>query len=79
MLALAREAQGQTLRMLRAQAEAQWARGNASGAVDRMVAAREWSAAHPAVDPIEAQVVLTRERDMRRFLAEQAAAEASGQ
>lgn len=79
MLALAREAQGQTLRMLRAQAEAQWARGNASGAVDRMVAAREWSAAHPAVDPIEAQVVLTRERDMRRFLAEQAAAEAAGQ
>ena len=77
MLALAREAQGETLRMLRAQAEAQWARGNASGAVDRIVAARVWSVAHPAIDPIEAQVVLTRERDMRRFMAAQAAAEAA--
>lgn len=77
LLAQAREAQGQTLRMLRAQAEAQWARGNVEGALDRIVAARKWSASHPAVDPIEAQVVLTRERDMRRWVAEQAAAEAA--
>jgi beta-barrel assembly-enhancing protease len=70
VLAAAREQQGQVLRYLRAQAEAQEARGNTEGAIDRLVAAQRWSREHPQQDPVEAQVVLTRERALRQAQAE---------
>jgi len=73
LLAQAREAQGQTLRAMRARAEVQFAQGNVAGALDHILAAKAWSAAHPQVDPIEAQVVLTRERIFRQTLARCAA------
>ena len=64
-LARLREAQGQQLRALRAQAEAQLARGDLDGALDRLRAAQDWSKAHPQEDPVEAQVVWARERSLR--------------
>jgi beta-barrel assembly-enhancing protease len=70
VLALAREQQGQVLRTLRAQAEAQEARGNSEGAIDRLVAAQRWSRDHPQQDPVEAQVVLTRERALRQAMVD---------
>ena len=73
VLARLREAQSQPLRALRAQAEAQVARGNLDGALDRLRAAQDWSRAHPQDDPVEAQVIWARERSLReqqRALAE---------
>ena len=72
-LARAREQQGQVLRTLRAQAEAQEARGNTDGAIDRLLAAQRWSKEHPDQDPVEAQVVLTRERALRQALKDRLA------
>jgi predicted Zn-dependent protease len=60
-----REAQGQQLRALRAQAEAALARGQLDGALDVLQAAQEWSRAHPREDPVEAQVIWARERALR--------------
>lgn len=65
VLARLREAQGQQLRALRAQAEAQAARGHLDGALDRLQAAQDWSRAHPQEDPVEAQVIWSRQRSLR--------------
>ena len=65
VLSRLREKQGQHLRALRASAEAEAARGHWDGALDRLQAAQDWSRAHPHEDPVEAQVIWTRERQMR--------------
>lgn len=70
VLAQLRQAQGQPLRALRAQAESALARGNIDAALDLLRAAQDWSRAHPSDDPVEAQVIWSRERALRQLQRE---------
>jgi predicted Zn-dependent protease len=74
MLASAQAAQGQTLRALRAEAEAQVAHLDYAGAVDRFKAAQQaaWRGGGSRGDYIEASIVDTRLRQVESLLREQA-------
>jgi predicted Zn-dependent protease len=73
MLASAYAAQGQTLRSVRAEAEAQVAHLDYAAAVDRFKAAQDFVRRNPAGgDHIEASIVDTRARQVESLLREQA-------
>ncbi len=76
LLAAAYTAQGQTLRAIRAEAEAQVARLDYAGAMDRFRAAQDWARKPPAgsgpVDDIEASIIDTRARQIQALLKQQA-------
>jgi predicted Zn-dependent protease len=69
LLASAYQAQGQTLRAVRAEAEMQVARLDYSGALDRLRAAQDLVRRPPpgsaAVDEIEASIIDTRTREVQ--------------
>lgn len=74
LLASSWQAQGQALRGIRAEAEAQAARYDYAAAVDRFKAGQEMARrGGPAVDHIEASIIDTRLRAMESLLREQAA------
>ena len=74
LLASSWQAQGQALRAIRAEAEAQAARYDYAAAVDRFKAGQEMARrGGPAVDHIEASIIDTRLRAMESLLREQAA------
>ncbi len=74
LLASSWQAQGQALRAIRAEAEAQAARYDYAAAVDRFKAGQEIARrGGPAVDHIEASIIDTRLRAMESLLREQAA------
>ena len=74
LLASSWQAQGQALRAIRAEAEAQAARYDYAAAVDRFKAGQEMARrGGPAVDHIEASIIDTRLRAMESILREQAA------
>ncbi len=60
LLGQAREQQGQHLAALHAQAEVQWAQGDARGAADRLRAAQQWARSHQQWDTVEASVIEAR-------------------
>ncbi|SDO80847.1 Putative Zn-dependent protease, contains TPR repeats [Rhodoferax sp. OV413] len=76
LLAAAYTAQGQTLRAIRAEAEAQVARLDYAGAMDRFRAAQDWARKPPVgsgpVDDIEASIIDTRARQIQAQLKQQA-------
>ena len=76
LLAAAYTAQGQTLRAIRAEAEAQVARLDYAGAMDRFRAAQDFARKPPPgsgpVDDIEASIIDTRTRQIQALLKEQA-------
>jgi predicted Zn-dependent protease len=72
MLGRANTAQGQVLRAIRAQAEAQVALMDYSAAVDRFKAAQGMSRSMAGVDHIEASIIDTRTRQVQSLLREQA-------
>jgi predicted Zn-dependent protease len=76
LLAAAYTAQGQTLRAIRAEAEAQVARLDYTGAMDRFRAAQDFVRTPPPgsapVDDIEASIIDTRTRHIQALLKEQA-------
>ena len=76
LLASAYTAQGQTLRAIRAEAEAQVARLDYAGAMDRFRAAQDFVRKPPPgsgpVDDIEASIIDTRTRQIQALLKEQA-------
>ena len=73
LLASSWQAQGQALRAIRAEAEAQAARYDYAAAVDRFKAGQEMARrGGPAVDHIEASIIDTRLRAMESLLREQA-------
>jgi predicted Zn-dependent protease len=79
LLAAAYTAQGQTLRAIRAEAEAQVARLDYAGAMDRFRAAQDYvrqpppeSRGNGPVDEIEASIIDTRTRQIQALLKEQA-------
>ena len=65
-------AEGQTLPSLRAEGEAQMARMDWQGAIDRFRAAQDWAKSHPlqAGDHIEASIVDTRLRHAQSLMRE---------
>jgi predicted Zn-dependent protease len=71
LLGRAAAAQGQTLRAVRAEAEAQMATLDYSAAMDRLRAAQEL-ARKGNVDHIEASIIDTRARQVQALLREQA-------
>jgi predicted Zn-dependent protease len=74
LLASAYAAQGQTLRAIRAEAEAQVARLDYQAAIDRFRAAQEVARrGGPGSDHIEASIIDTRARQVESLLREQAA------
>jgi predicted Zn-dependent protease len=76
LLATAQAAQGQTLRAIRAEAEAQVALLDFGAAADRLRAAQDWIRKAPdarAIDQIEAAVIDTRWREVQQVLRLQAA------
>ena len=77
-LAGAYSAQGQMLRALRAEGEAQLAHRELAGAVDRFRAAQDYSRKNPGstADLIEASIVDTRLRETQAALAQQRKEEA---
>ena len=75
LLATAQATQGQTLRAIRAEAEAQVAQLDYSAAADRFRAAQEWIRKAPdasTIDQIEVAVIDARSRDVRQLLQQQA-------
>ncbi len=72
MLGRANTAQGQTLRAIRAQAEAQVALMDYAAAVDRFKAAQGLARSAADVDHIEASIIDTRTRQVQSLLREQA-------
>ncbi len=72
MLGRANAAQGQTLRAIRAEAEAQVALMDYAAAVDRFKAAQGLARSTPGVDHIEASIIDTRTRQVQSLLREQA-------
>ena len=75
LLATAQAAQGQTLRAIRAEAEAQVALLDFGAAADRLRAAQDWIRKAPdarAIDQIEAAVIDTRWREVQQVLRQQA-------
>lgn len=72
-LAAAHAAQGQVLRALRAEGEAQLAHKELAGAVDRFRAAQDYSRKNPGstADLIEASIIDTRLRESQAALAQQ--------
>ena len=76
LLSSAYAAQGQPLRSIRAEAEAQVAQLDYPAAMDRFKAAQAWVQHQPSVtsaDHIEASIIDTRARQVQSLLAEQAA------
>jgi predicted Zn-dependent protease len=71
ILAAAYTAQGQTLRAVRAEAEAQVAHLDYQGAMDRFKAAQELARKDRTADHIEASIVDTRARQVASLLREQ--------
>ena len=69
-LARAQQAQGQTLRAVRAEAEARVAQRDYVGALDRFKAAQALPAALRAADPIELAIVDSRRREVEVLLRE---------
>lgn len=76
-LSLAWTAQGQTLRAVRAEAEARWAELDLAGAVDRLRAARENARERRETDHMELSIVDARFRELSQLLREQQAADKS--
>lgn len=74
-LSLAWGAQGQTLRAVRAEAEAHWAELDLAGAVDRLRAARENARDRRETDHMELSIVDARFRELSQLLREQQAAD----
>ena len=72
MLGRANTAQGQVLRAIRAEAEAQVALMDYAAAVDRFKAAQGLARSTPGVDHIEASIIDTRTRQVQSLLREQA-------
>jgi predicted Zn-dependent protease len=72
MLGRANTAQGQVLRAVRAEAEAQVALMDYAAAVDRFKAAQGLSRSTPGADHIEASIIDTRSRQVQSLLREQA-------
>jgi predicted Zn-dependent protease len=72
MLGRANTAQGQVLRAVRAEAEAQVALLDYAAAVDRFKAAQGMARSTPGVDHIEASIIDTRTRQVQSLLREQA-------
>jgi predicted Zn-dependent protease len=72
MLGRANTAQGQILRAIRAEAEAQVALMDYAAAVDRFKAAQGLARSTPGVDHIEASIIDTRTRQVQSLLREQA-------
>ena len=72
MLGRANTAQGQVLRAIRAEAEAQVALMDYAAAVDRFKAAQGLARSTPGVDHIEASIIDTRTRQVLSLLREQA-------
>jgi beta-barrel assembly-enhancing protease len=70
ILARVQQAQGQTLRAIRSEAESRVAMLDYSGAVDRFRAAQGLPAAQRAADPIELAIVDSRRRDVEALLRE---------
>lgn len=70
MLARAHQAQGHTLRSVRAEAEARVAQLDYAGAVDRFKAAQALPAALRAADPMELAIVDSRRREVEGLLRE---------
>jgi beta-barrel assembly-enhancing protease len=70
ILARVQQAQGQTLRAIRSEAESRVALLDYSGAVDRFRAAQGLPAAQRAADPIELAIVDSRRRDVEALLRE---------
>lgn len=75
MLARAWDAQGQSVRAVRAQAEARFAEGDLTGALDRLQAARRLVGVGGGADFIEASIVDARAREVERLIAEEARAD----
>ena len=77
-LAAAHAAQGQVLRALRAEGEAQLAHRELAGAVDRFRAAQDYSRKNPGstADLIEASIIDTRLKESQAALAQQRLEEA---
>jgi beta-barrel assembly-enhancing protease len=71
MLARAQQAQGQTLRAIRSEAESRTAQLDHAGAVDRYKAAQGLPAVQRAADPIELAIVDSRRREVEALLREQ--------
>jgi beta-barrel assembly-enhancing protease len=71
-LARVQQAQGQTLRAIRSEAESRVALLDYAGAVDRFRAAQALPAAQRAADPIELAIVDSRRRDVEALLREAA-------
>lgn len=69
-LAVLSEQQGQTARAIRAQAEAQVARLDYSGALDRLRAAQNLARGNARADHIEASIIDARAREVQRLLRE---------
>ena len=69
-LARAQQAQGQTLRAVRAEAESRVAQRDYAGALDRFKAAQGLPAALRAADPIELAIVDSRRREVEVLLRE---------
>jgi predicted Zn-dependent protease len=72
LLALCYTVQGQTLRAVRAEAEAHAARLDYAAARDRLKAAQDLARRGPAVDHIEASIIDARSRQIDSLLREQA-------
>jgi predicted Zn-dependent protease len=70
LLARAQQAQGQTLRAVRAEAESRAAQRDYAGALDRLKAAQGLPAADRAADPIELAIVDSRRREVEVLLKE---------
>ena len=70
VLARAHQAQGQTLRSIRAEAESRAAHMDYEGAADRFRAAQALPAAQRAADPMELAIVDSRRREVERMQRE---------
>ncbi|MDP2024262.1 MAG: peptidase M48, partial [Hydrogenophaga sp.] len=68
--ARAHQAQGQTLRSIRAEAESRAAHMDYEGAADRFRAAQALPAAQRAADPMELAIVDSRRREVERMQRE---------